>query len=157
MQLCDDNSIISSSFDATVVNFAQNKILPRGEVRGRLSGHTSKAVRCLDGAPQSRPSVMGMIINRAKCVTGSPALLHQSAGVSDAAQTCQPCARRLFTPLTGTVFFSIYAFATGSNSTFPFHSWLVTRLLKSQVAQETTLSWTLSFWHSAHFLKDKIH
>lgn len=28
------------------------------------------------------------------------ALLHQSAGVSDAAQTCQPCARRetLFTP-----------------------------------------------------------
>lgn len=72
------------------------------------------------------------------------ALLHQSAGVSDAAQTCQPCARRetLFTPRTGTVFPSIYAFATGSNSTLPVHSWLVTRLLKSQVSQETTLSWT---------------
>lgn len=55
----------------SVNNFAQNKTLPRGEVRGRLSGHTPKAVRCLEGAPQSRPSVMGMIINRAKCVTGS--------------------------------------------------------------------------------------
>lgn len=50
------------------------------------------------------------------------ALLHQSAGVSDAAQTCQPCERRetLFTPHTGTVFFNIYAFVTVSNSTFLF-------------------------------------
>lgn len=122
MIINDRDPIISSSFDATVVNFAQTQILPRGEVRGRLSGHPSKAVRCLDGAPQSRPSVMGMIINRAKCVTGSAGPVTSErwriTRCTDLSTVCEE--GDAFHSRTGTVFFNIYAFVTVSNSTFPF-------------------------------------
>lgn len=68
-----------------------------------------KALCCLGRAPQLQPSVSGMVMNRAKCVSGSTRPVTSQRYMSAAAQACQRCASRkpLFSPYMRSILFPV--------------------------------------------------